>query len=42
MSEAAQREGREGSRFDPSRAQSLEQAEVVRTLLESEWVHPEE
>jgi two-component system, chemotaxis family, protein-glutamate methylesterase/glutaminase len=42
MSEATQREGRERSRFEASRAQSLEQAEVVSRLLESDWVHPEE
>ena len=42
MSEAAQQRGLEGSRFDATRAQSLIQAKVVRTLLESEWGHPEE
>jgi two-component system, chemotaxis family, protein-glutamate methylesterase/glutaminase len=42
MSEAAEREGRDGSEFDASRAQSLEQAKVVSSLLESDWGHPEE
>lgn len=42
MREAEGREGRPGSRFEASRAQSLEQAEVVRKLLESDWFHPEE
>ena len=42
MSEAAQRDGRDSSQFDVARAQSLAQAEVVRTLLEDDWVRPEE
>ena len=42
MGEATQREGREASRFVAAREQSLEQAEVVRRLLENDWFHPEE
>jgi two-component system, chemotaxis family, protein-glutamate methylesterase/glutaminase len=40
MGAAAKREGREASWFEASRAQSLEQAEVVRRLLESDWSTP--
>ena len=42
MGETAEREGREKTRFEASRTQSLKQAEAIRALLESEWIRPEE
>lgn len=42
LAEAAREAGRDGSRFDRARDQSLERAEIVRSLLEGGWMHPEE